>query len=140
MIHRRGLTMIELAVVIMILGIFATIAVPKFMRTAASAQDNVVRSNLATVRNAIELYTADHDGTLPGQGATPNLPADLADYLRGDFPVSPPKENRAVAYVTEEIQQPFGPEGWMYSQATGQFIVNSSGELMSEPGVYYNEL
>ena len=85
--RRNGFTLVELVVVIMILGILATLAVPKLLNTAGRAKDNGLKQTLAVIRNAIELYTAENDGDLPGQ--TDDLPGDLTPYLRGDFPTAP---------------------------------------------------
>ena len=138
--RQKGFTLIELIVVIMILGILATIAVPKFLKTSARAHDNATRQSLAVVRNAIELYTADNNGELPGQGASPDLGADLVDYLRGNFPISSPQGNADIAYEDAATLTVDGPEGWRYSQQTGEFIVNSSSALSSDPSIFYNQL
>lgn len=138
--RQKGFTLIELIVVIMILGILATIAVPKFLKTSARAHDNATRQSLAVIRNAIELYTADNNGQLPGQGTTPDLALDLADYLRGNFPISSPQSNGDVAYEDAVTLTVGGPEGWRYSQQTGEFIVNSTAPLSSDASIFYNEL
>ena len=138
---KRGFTLIELIVVIMILGILATIAVPKFLKTSARAQDNATRSSLSVIRNAIELYTADHNGELPGQQG--DLPGDLTEYIRGGFPVSTAKDSSGVSYysVDEAALTPDGSRnGWLYSTITGEFVVNSSEPLVSDDSLTYNQL
>ena len=137
--RHKGFTLIELIVVIMILGILATIAVPKFLKTSARAHDNATRQSLAVVRNAIELYTADHNGELPGQAGA-ELSLDLADYIRGNFPVSSPQASNVVAYEDAVTLTVGGPEGWRYSQQTGEFIVNSSAPLSSDNTITYDQL
>lgn len=64
--HRRAFSLIELVIVVVILGIIAAIAIPRMSRGAAGASDSAVRSNLAIMRSAIDLFSAEHTGTFPG--------------------------------------------------------------------------
>src|SRR5437588_936115 len=84
-----GFTLIELVVVVMILGILAAVAAPKLLGTSSSAADNGLKETLGVVRDAIERYTAEHGGTLPGAGGTEAaFKTDLTTYLRV-FPKCP---------------------------------------------------
>ena len=51
---KRGFTLIELIFVIVIIGLLASVAVPKFMQTKASASSSSVKSVVSAVRTAIE--------------------------------------------------------------------------------------
>ena len=85
----KGFTLIELVVVVMILGILAAVAAPKLLGTSSTASDNGLKETLGVVRDAIERYTAEHGGALPGQAGTEaGLKTDLLPYLRV-FPKSP---------------------------------------------------
>ena len=66
----KGFTLIELVVVVMILGILAAVAAPKLLGTSSTASDNGIKETLGVVRDAIERYTAEHGGALPGQLGT----------------------------------------------------------------------
>src|SRR5687767_10337406 len=88
---RAAFTLVELVVVIMILGILAAIALPRVLGASQSATDNGVKQSLSVVRTAIDRYTAEQSGALPGaDGLETTFLSDMADYLRGtEFPVCP---------------------------------------------------
>ena len=137
----RAFTLVELVVVILILGILAGVAAPKLLDTSGFATENGVRQTLAVVRDAIELYAASHDGTLPGQ--SDNLPGDLADYMRGAFPTSPVgAQDNSVGYTSLiDINGDAAPStSWKYSITSGEFICNSKLPRPSDPVSTYDEL
>ena len=65
-----GFTLVELLIVAIILAILAAIVVPQFASSTTDASNSALRSNLAGVRSAIDLYTQQHGGTLPGRNAS----------------------------------------------------------------------
>lgn len=66
---RRGFSLVELVIVIVIIGIIAAIAIPRVSRGSRGAGESALASNLAVLRNAIELYASEHDGVFPGAEA-----------------------------------------------------------------------
>jgi general secretion pathway protein G len=133
---RRGFTLVELAVVVMILGILAAIAVPRFFGVSKQATDGAARQTLGVVRAAIEQYTVEHKGAYPGAGGDENLlKSDLVDYLRGaDFPKCPVGEamNNAVRFAagtgaaSATIGSTAATVSWVYQSETGDFHINST--------------
>lgn len=67
---RRAFSLIELVIVVVIIGIIAAIAVPRMSRGAAGAGDSALAGDLATLRNAIDLYQTEHGGTYPTDETT----------------------------------------------------------------------
>ena len=65
---RKGFTLIELMIVVVILGILSAIAIPKFHDVSESAKLASCRSNLRTIASALQLYRAEHNSYPPGNG------------------------------------------------------------------------
>lgn len=64
--NQDGFTLVELLIVAIILAILAAIVVPQFANSTSGAKDSSLRSNLAGIRSAIDLYAQQHSGTFPG--------------------------------------------------------------------------
>ncbi len=60
MLNRKGFTLIELLIVVVIIGILAAIAIPKFANTKEKAYVASMKSDLRNLINAEEGYFADY--------------------------------------------------------------------------------
>ena len=58
--HRRGFTLIELLIVVVIIGILAAIAIPKFQSTKGKANAAALKSDLRNLATAQEAYFYDN--------------------------------------------------------------------------------
>jgi general secretion pathway protein G len=81
--RRRGFTMIELVVVMAVIGLLLSIAVPRYMASLERGKVQVQHQQLATLREAIDKYYGDN-------GKYPDTLDDLVNkkYLRA-LPVDP---------------------------------------------------
>ncbi|MCK9362859.1 MAG: prepilin-type N-terminal cleavage/methylation domain-containing protein [Syntrophales bacterium] len=68
--NRDGFTLIEMLIVIIILGILAMVIIPQITVSTDDAKVSTLKTNLAGMRSAIEMYYAQHNMTYPGINKT----------------------------------------------------------------------
>ena len=92
----RGFTIIELMVVISIILILVSIAVPVYNQSILRAKEAVLRQDLFAMRQSIDQYTMD-------KAKAPQALADLvqAGYLR-EIPKDPFTDSRDTWQVVQE--------------------------------------
>jgi len=80
---RRGFSLVELMIVLTIISIIVSIAVPLYQKSIVRAKESVLRNNLFTLRTVIDEYTYD-------KAKAPQALQDLVTggYLR-QVPIDP---------------------------------------------------
>jgi len=69
--NKKGFTLIELLIVVVIIGILAAIAIPKFANTKDKAYVAAMKSDLRNLATYEEQYAADNNGAyFSGAGTT----------------------------------------------------------------------
>ncbi len=73
----RAFSLVELIVVVVILGVLAAMAIPRFSHGAVNQTEDDLKTNLAVLRTAIEMYYNDH-GAYPGQQSAGSATAEAS--------------------------------------------------------------
>jgi general secretion pathway protein G len=95
----RAFTLLELMIVMTLILILATMAVPAYLQAIRRAREAVLRDDLYTMRKLIDEYTIDKQ-------RPPESLQDLVDdnYLRGGLPVDPmTRSSDTWQAVTEDV-------------------------------------
>ena len=82
---RKGFTLIELLIVVVIIGILAAIAIPKFANTKEKAYLASMKSDLRNMATVQEAYFADYQLYI-ASGTASNLGGTTATTLNGFVP------------------------------------------------------
>ncbi len=137
---RRAFSLVELVIVIVILGIIAAVAVPRISSSSRNAGESALRANLASIRNAIDWYHAEHKATLPSAksdgvnaaGSPEAFRRQLKQYSNSDGQVS----------VAKNPAFPFGPyiRGRIPCLTVGAKAGNRSLMVVDQPGPLTTDL
>src|SRR6201995_1136359 len=66
---KRGFTLVEILIVVIILGILAAIVIPQFTNASNDARNSSVQSTLQTMRSQLELFKIQHSDPPPAATA-----------------------------------------------------------------------
>ncbi len=124
----RGFTFVELMVVLTIMVILISMAIPIYNRTIIRAKESVLANNLTTMRTVIDHYTYDKQ----------KAPAQLQDLVTEGYltklPVDPMTgSNQSWRTVMEEASQSVS------QSEPGIFDVNSGSDKTGLDGRPYRD-
>lgn len=137
-----GFTLIELLIVVVILGILAAIVIARFTRASLDAQTANLKSQLQTVRAAIQLYRVQHRDVPPDLVGTSwtafidktdswgNPSVDPHDW--GPYMQDTPRNPLAGSTTISDKADP--GVGWVYDKASGTIAAtgDAQGTLFDE--------
>jgi len=89
-----GFTLMELMIVMMIIGILATLAIPSFKSAIKSAKEAVLKEDLRVMRAAIDSYTMDKQ----------KAPESLDDLVQEGYLKSIPEDPMTKARDTWQTE------------------------------------
>lgn len=115
---QSGFTLIELVIVIVILGILAAVAIPKYEDMREQARVATMKGQLGSIRSAIAIQYSRN--ALNGSAAFPTLDGTI--FADGRVPREPVLNSLAVK-TTAGVDD---TGGWQYTQASGLVKVNIS--------------
>lgn len=99
--HQKGFSLIEIMVVVVILGILASIVVPKIMSRPDEARVVKAKQDILAIQNALDLYKLDN-------GIYPTTDQGLAGLVTK--PTSAPEPRDWKAYLKRLPTDPWGRE------------------------------
>jgi general secretion pathway protein G len=66
----KGFTLIELMLVVAIVGVLSSIALPRFAKIVLKSKEAAVKGQLGAFRSAISIYYSNNEGVFPTSAAT----------------------------------------------------------------------
>lgn len=125
-LNNRGFTLVELAVVISMILILLSIALPMYMTSLTHAREAKLKQNLATLNEVIEKYSLD-------KGHAPQSLNDLVDagyikFIPDDITGS------SDTWKTEQEEDP--EKAWDPNQVGIKSVHSGSDEASSEGSAY----
>ena len=147
----KGFTLIEILIVVIILGILASLVVAQFTNIRGNTADTALKDDLRWMRSAVFLYQAEH-GALP---SVSNFEAQMTEYtdMSGNASATKDATYRLGSYMYSVPELPVGTQrgktgvtgmtyaagyGWRYDETNGSVLPNCTDSELDSNGVAYN--
>ena len=149
--RRSGFTLIEILMVVIILGVLATIIIGLFNNTTSDAATNSLKDNLRAMRGQIQVYYAQH-GTYPALSTFESQMTQFTD-VTGTTSATQTPACRFGPYIVSMPALPVGVNkglttvtgttyadgfGWEYDPTNGTFKPNCKDTEVDEQGNVYS--
>jgi len=152
---KRAFSLLELVIVVVIIGIIAAIAIPRMSRGTAGAADSALAGDLAVLRNAIDLFAAEHDGKFPklakitsqltlytdSSNTSDPVAAKDATHIFGPYlravPKLPVGTNKNADTFTGTSPPGTDAAGWFYDETSGKISANCAAAEVDQANKKY---
>src|SRR6202049_4118701 len=125
---RRGFTFVELMIVMAIIAVLLSVAIPIYSRSIMRAKESVLKNNLFTLRTVIDEYTYDKQ----------KAPQSLEDLVTSGYLRQVPVDRITTTAESWKIVQEDASNTVDQSQP-GIFDVRSGSDRTSLEGTPYSE-
>jgi general secretion pathway protein G len=125
---KRGYTLVEIVIVLTIISILVSVAVPIYQKVVLRTKESVLRNNLFTLRQAIDQYTYDKQ----------KAPQSLEDLVREGYVRQVPEDPMTGSNQTWRIIMEDAIT-MVNQQEPGIFDVRSGSDKISLEGTPYSE-
>jgi general secretion pathway protein G len=125
--RRFGFTLVELMIVMAIIAILMSVAIPIYSRSITRAKESVLKNNLFTMRTVIDEYTYDK------QKAPHTLDDLVSDGYMRQIPIDPITGTADWRIIMEDASNTVNQSD------PGIFDVRSSSDKTSLEGTLYSE-
>lgn len=136
---RKGLTLIELMIVVTIIGILAAIVIPTFSNANETAKAGALASQLNTVKKSLVMYGTDHNGVYPTDAElitnqwqalinSTDIDGDTAGEDYGPYFQKPPFN----AFMDSSVVAADNSAAWQYDSSTGTIQAVVPSEIISQ--------
>jgi len=138
---KKGFTLVEILIVVVILGILAAIVIPQFTDASTEAKTSSLCTDLQTMRSQIELYKIQHNDQLPGSGAATFVEAmigqtnvygaigtDYGPYVQ-KIPTNQFNELDTIDIEAGTTLLGLGNTGWHFNTLNGQWHADTDDHV-----------
>ena len=137
---KKAFTLVELMIVVVIIGILAAVAIPKFADMVKKSKEGATRGELTAIRGALQIYYSDNEGSFVAVPTNTNNGADISDTFRtalvpkyintinpAKLPDTPCTDNNSAVYhFNDPGANANSNGGWGYDGTPGD---NTWGDL-----------